>query len=103
MYKIGVYIPRDSAETVKEAMFAAGAGRIGNYRRCAWQSLGEGQFEAMPGSDPHVGELGQLHREAELRVEMVCEDAVIREVIAALRAAHPYETPAFDVLRLESF
>jgi hypothetical protein len=83
------------------ALFDAGAGRIGNYEHCAWQVLGQGQFRPLAGSQPFIGAQGVLETVAEYRVEMVCEDAVIDAVIAALRQAHPYEEPAFDVIRLE--
>ena len=101
MYKIGFYVPTDFAQVVKEAMFDAGAGRIGSYCRCSWQTLGQGQFQALPGSEPFVGAIGELHVEAELRVEMICSDDVVPAVLEALRTNHPYETPAYDVIKLE--
>ncbi len=101
MYKIGFYVPDSHVEAVKRALFAAGAGRIGNYDSCCWQTLGQGQFRALDGSQPYVGQPGIVERVPELRVEMVCEDAMLKAAIAALRAAHPYEEPAFDVVKLE--
>ena len=100
MYKLGFYVPEAQLEQVKEALFAAGAGRIGNYDRCCWQTLGQGQFRPLEGSNPFIGEPGQLERVAEYRVEMVCEEAHIRAVIAALKDAHPYEEPAWDLVEL---
>ena len=100
MYKLGFYVPEAQLEQVKEALFAAGAGRIGNYDRCCWQTLGQGQFRPLEGSNPFIGEPGQLERVAEYRVEMVCEEAHIRAVIAALKEAHPYEEPAWDLVEL---
>jgi hypothetical protein len=100
-YKLCFYVPASHLEAVKQAVFAAGAGRIGAYDNCCWQVLGEGQFRPLIGSNPHLGVHGQVEIVPEYRVEMVCADDCIVAVIAALRAAHPYEEPAFDVIRLE--
>lgn len=100
MYKLVFYVPAEQLETVKAAVFAAGAGRIGNYSHCCWQVSGEGQFKPLAGSQPFLGEQDSLKTVAEYRVEMVCEDAVIADAVNALRAAHPYEEPAFDCWRL---
>lgn len=101
MYKIGFYVPASHLEAVKSAMFAAGAGRIGDYDACAWQVEGQGQFRPLAGSQPFIGHQGVIETVAEYRVEMVCSDAQVRAAVAALRAAHPYEEPAYDVVRLE--
>lgn len=100
MYKIGIFIPASHLDTVKMAMFEAGAGRIGNYDCCAWQTLGQGQFRALENSNPFIGQLGVIEIVDEYRVEMVCADELIQPVIAAMKKAHPYETPAYDVWRL---
>lgn len=100
MYSIVFYVPATHVEEVKQALFDAGAGRIGNYRGCAWQVLGTGQFEPMAGSDPYLGRHHDLERVEEFRVELVCDDASIEPVIRALRAAHPYEEPAFHYWRV---
>ncbi len=97
MHKLCFYVPASHLEAVKAAVFAAGAGRIGNYDHCCWQVLGEGQFRPLAGSQPHLGTLDQIQRVAEYRVEMVCADALVAAVVSALRAAHPYEEPAFDL------
>lgn len=98
MYKIVVFVPEAQREAVKEAMFAAGAGRQGNYRRCAWEVKGQGQFEALPGADPHCGAVGSVHTEVEWRIEVQCAPDCLSSVLQAMVAAHPYEEPAFDVL-----
>jgi len=103
MFKIAFFVPVGHEEAVKEAMFAAGGGRIGAYDRCSWQVLGVGQFRPLEGAAPFIGTVDALERVAEYRVEMVCEEAVIEAVIAAMKAAHPYETPAYEVYRLEEF
>ena len=82
-------------------MFAAGAGRIGDYDQCCWQVLGQGQFRPLPGSNPHLGETGVLETVQEYRVELVCADDQVEQVLAVMKKAHPYETPAYDVVRLE--
>lgn len=100
MYKLGVYVPESHLETVKQALFAAGAGRIGNYDSCCWQTPGQGQFRALDGSTPFLGQQGSVASVAEYRLELVCAEACIREVLQALRDSHPYEEPAYDVVRL---
>lgn len=101
MYKLAFFVPVEDAETVKEAVFATGAGRIGDYEACCFETRGTGQFRPLQGAMPHIGSVGNLERVAELKVELVCEDTLIRDALAALRQAHPYEEPAFDVWRLE--
>ncbi|MGW0036153.1 Nif3-like dinuclear metal center hexameric protein [Gordonia sp. NPDC003376] len=93
-----VMVPEGNAEQVSEAMFAAGAGAVGDYRDCAWSVVGVGQFEAQDGADPAIGEIGIRERVDEARVEMVAARGLRPAVLAALRGAHPYEEPAFDVL-----
>jgi len=95
MVQLCFYVPQTHAEIVKEAVFSAGAGEIGEYDHCAWQIVGEGQFRPKAGSAPFLGSEGRLERVPEFRVEMVCADAKIQEVIAALIESHPYEEPAF--------
>jgi len=100
MFKLVFFVPASHVESVKDAVFAAGAGRIGDYEHCAWQVLGEGQFRPLQGSNPFIGSQNVLERVSEYRVELVCADACIADAVAALKAAHPYEEPAFDVTRL---
>jgi hypothetical protein len=101
MHKLCFYVPATHVEIVKAAIFAAGAGRVGDYDCCAWQVLGEGQFRPLPGSKPFIGEQGNVEKVAEYKVETVCEDALIGAAVAALKRAHPYEEPAYQVWRLE--
>jgi structural hemagglutinin/hemolysin toxin protein RtxA len=103
MYKICFYVPENHAEEVKNALFAAGAGKAGLYSYCAWQTLGEGQFMPLAGSHAFIGEHNRLEKVAEFKVEMLCQDPFIREVISALKKAHPYEEPSYQVWRLEDF
>lgn len=103
MYKLVFFVPTEQLEAVKQAVFDSGAGRIGNYSSCCWQTLGQGQFMPLDGSDPYIGKQGEIERVEEYRVELVCQDELIGAAVAALRKAHPYEEPAYDVTRLEDF
>ncbi|OLF37547.1 YqfO family protein [Psychrobacter sp. Cmf 22.2] len=103
MYKLTVFIPDNALESVKSALFNAGAGTIGNYEQCCWQVQGTGQFKPLTGSTPHIGIHDKLEEVDEWRVEMVVDEDVINEVIAALKEAHPYETPAYDVIKILDF
>jgi len=85
---------------VRSALFDAGAGRIGGYEHCSWYTAGTGTFLAGEGTEPTVGERGREQRVSELRLETVFPEERQEEVIAALRRAHPYEEPAFDVYPL---
>jgi hypothetical protein len=101
MYKLTVYIPESHLERVKAALFEAGAGRYAAYDRCCWQVLGQGQFRPLEGSAPFIGQAGVVERVPEYRVELICADEWVAAVTVALRAAHPYEEPAFDFVRIE--
>ena len=100
MYKLAFFVPVDEAENVKEALFRSGAGRIGDYDACCFQTLGSGQFRPLDGADPHIGKIGELERVDELKVELVCADELIHAAVAALKAAHPYEEPAYEAWKL---
>ncbi|MDX1893289.1 Nif3-like dinuclear metal center hexameric protein [Mycolicibacterium sp. 050158] len=95
-----VFVPGPQAERVREAMFDAGAGRIGDYARCSWTVTGIGQFLPLEGATPAIGTVGAVEHLAEDRVEMIAPAGRRRAVLAAMRSAHPYEEPAFDVLAL---
>lgn len=101
MYKITFYVPASHLEVVKAALFAAGAGRLGDYDCCAWQVKGQGQFRPLAGSNPRIGRRDVLETVEEYRVELVCDDACVQAAVAALRQAHPYEMPAYDVVKAE--
>lgn len=99
-YKLCFYVPATHVEVVKEALFAQGAGRMGNYSCCAWQTLGEGQFMPLAGSSPFLGQHNMVEKVAEYKVEMICEERCLEAAIRALKETHPYEEPAWDVWRL---
>jgi dinuclear metal center YbgI/SA1388 family protein len=95
-----VFVPAGDAERLVDALAAAGAGALGEYARCAWTSTGEGTFTPGPDARPAIGTAGEAARVVEARVEMIAPRRSRAAVVAALRAAHPYEEPAFDVLEL---
>jgi dinuclear metal center YbgI/SA1388 family protein len=99
-YKLVTFVPTEHAEKVSQALFAAGAGRIGNYSSCSFQLKGTGTFFGGEGSDPAVGTRGRLERVEEIRLETVVPIAAVAAVVAALRQSHPYEEPAFDLNQL---
>ncbi|MFJ4350895.1 NGG1p interacting factor NIF3 [Pseudomonas sp. NPDC089428] len=103
MYKLAFFVPASHVEVVKAAVFAAGGGRIGDYDHCAWQTLGQGQFRPLHGSQPFLGQTGRVEVVEEWKVELVVADDLIVQVVAALRQSHPYETPAYEVWRLLDF
>ncbi|MGN6299926.1 MAG: Nif3-like dinuclear metal center hexameric protein [Angustibacter sp.] len=98
--KLVVFVPTDQAERLVDALAAAGAGEVGDYRRCAWTTTGTGTFTPQPGAAPAVGEVGRAAQVTETRVEMVLPRRRRHDVVRAMRLAHPYEEPAFDVLEL---
>lgn len=103
MFKLCFYVPKTDLETVKAAIFAAGAGRIGDYDQCAWQCDGEGQYRPLEGSNPTLGTHHKVHHVAEYKVETVCQDEYVQTVIEALCEAHPYEEPAYQVWQLADY
>ena len=100
MYKLVVFIPEHEKEKVKNAMFEAGAGKIGNYDCCCFETSGRGQFRPLEGSDPAIGSQGRVEFVDEVKVEMVCDDKRISDVIEAMKNTHPYEEVAFDLYPL---
>ncbi len=100
IYQFTFYVPPTHLEQVKESLFQAGAGRLGNYEQVAWQTKGTGQFCPKKGSKPYLGETGKLETVEEYKVEMICAEKYIKPVIAALRKSHPYEEPAFSIIKL---
>jgi hypothetical protein len=98
--KLVVFVPAAALDAVRDALFAAGAGRIGDYERCSWYTDGTGTFLGGKDTSPAVGARGREERVSELRLETVYPADRHDEVVAALRRAHPYEEPAFDVYGL---
>jgi hypothetical protein len=98
--KLVVFVPPDALDAVRDAVFAAGAGRIGEYERCSWYTDGTGTFLGGEGTTPTVGEKGREERVPEIRLETVYPAEREDEVVRALLAAHPYEEPAYDLYPL---
>ena len=103
MYKLCFFVPVSHLESVKDAIFAAGAGRYGHYDRACWQTPGQGQFRPLPGSDPFCGKTGTTEQVEEYKVETVCDDQYVEAVVKALRQSHPYEEPAFEAWPISHF
>ncbi len=95
-----VYVPASNGAAVREAMFDAGAGEIGDYSQCSWTVAGTGQFLPHEGASPAIGTVGEVEHVAEDRIEVIAPARLRRAVLRAMRGAHPYEEPAFDVLAL---
>ena len=93
-------MPEDALHSTRDAVFAAGAGRIGDYERCSWYTRGTGTFLAQEGADPAIGRVGEEEHVPECRVELVVPEERVQSVVAALREAHPYEEVAFDLYPL---
>jgi hypothetical protein len=98
--KLVWFVPADSLDATREAVFEAGGGRIGDYERCSWYTAGTGTFLGGESTEPAFGERGREEHVPELRVETVVPDDLVEDVVAALRAAHPYEEPAYDLYPL---
>lgn len=103
MYKLVFFVPESSKESVKERLFAVGAGKFKNYDKCSFETSGYGQFRPLQGSQPHIGKENMLEKVHEYRIEMVCREDIIRNVIEELVNAHPYEEPAYEVYEIKTF
>ncbi len=99
LYQISFYVPESHLEAVKDNLFQAGAGKLGNYDHCSWQTKGIGQFRPKDHSKPYIGEIGKLEQVIEYKVEMICAAECLDQVIAALKTNHPYEEPAYSVIQ----
>lgn len=102
MYKLIVFVPQKSCEKFKEELFKAGAGSLGNYSHCAFESTGVGQFKPLDGANPTIGGVGEVEKVEEIRLETMVSENVIEKVIKTLYLSHPYEEPAFDLIKLEN-
>jgi hypothetical protein len=100
MYKLSFYVPESHLEPVKNALFAKGAGHYKSYDHCCWQVKGEGQFRPLADSQPYLGRTRQLEKVVEYKVEMICIDAVVKNVVQTLLNVHPYEEPAYEIYKI---
>ena len=101
MYKIIVFVPLEHKDILKQSLFKAGAGKIGNYDCCCFETKGTGQFRPLSDARPFIGELDKVEYVEEVRIEMICNSQDLKNVIIALKVNHPYECPAYDIIRLE--
>lgn len=103
MYKLIFYVPVNEAQKVKKAVFETGAGSLGNYSHCSWETAGMGQFKPLAESKPAIGDKNQINQVEELRVEILCSEQNIQNAVDQMKSSHPYEEPAYEVIKLESF
>ncbi|BFM11645.1 YqfO family protein [Simiduia litorea] len=103
MFKLCLYVPVSHLGVVKSAIFAAGAGSVGAYTEYCWEVQGIGQFKPVKGANPFIGRVDELEQVVEYRLETVVPKQCIDAVISALRQAHPYEEPAYDVIKVEAY
>lgn len=99
-YKVVVTVPENEAGKLREVIGNAGGGKVGNYTHCSFSVKGTGRFLPIDGAKPSIGQVGQLEEVAEERIEITCDDASVKAVVAAIREAHSYEEPAIDVYEL---
>jgi hypothetical protein len=102
MYKIIFFVPTKHKEIVKKTLFKIGCGKIGNYDCCSFESIGLGQFRPLSGAKPYIGTNNTIEKVEEYKIEIVCEDHLIHDAIKSLKSTHPYETPAYEVYKLEN-
>ncbi|MGE4471320.1 MAG: NGG1p interacting factor NIF3 [Sulfuricurvum sp.] len=102
LYQVIVYVPLSHADSVKNALFDAGAGHYEHYDRCSWETSGTGQFRPLEGSKPTIGEFDTLEYVQEIKIEMICTDGALRNVLETLKHVHPYEEPAYGVIELKT-
>lgn len=102
VYKLSVFCPKNAADQVRDAMFSQGAGHVGQYSECSYNSEGIGTFLGNEGTNPHVGEIGKRHHEPETKIEVIVSSWKKNNVINAMLNAHPYEEVAYDIHALEN-
>lgn len=101
-FKLVVFAPLTHADVVRSAIGNAGGGKIGNYSHCSFSTRGVGRFRPEEGAHPHIGEVGKYEEVEEERIEVTVDESVLKEVVAAMKAVHPYDEVAYDVYPLES-
>jgi dinuclear metal center YbgI/SA1388 family protein len=100
--KLFTFAPVDKAEYIRNAIFKAGGGHIGNYSECSFNAEGTGTFRAEDGTDPYVGEVGKQHQEKEIKIEVIFPSFLEHTIVTAMKAAHPYEEVAYDIMNLSN-
>tara|TARA_Y100000588_G_scaffold385810_2_gene479909 strand:+ start:766 stop:1095 length:330 start_codon:yes stop_codon:yes gene_type:complete len=102
-YLLSFYVPVKDSELVKSEIFKTGAGTLGQYEMSCWQTTGLGQFKPLPGSNPSIGSVNKLETVEEIKVEILCSDITIKSAVDALKKYHPYEEPAYFVVKMASY
>jgi len=102
IYKLVVFVPMSHVEQVKSAIGDAGAGWIGNYSHCSFGAPGVGSFKPLEGSNPHIGDVGKIEEVEEMRLETIVSEKLLRKVLKAVIASHPYEEVAYDIYQLDN-
>lgn len=101
-YKLVVYVPQTNLEAVRIALASSGAGHIGKYDHCAFVSHGIGIYRPLKGSKPHKGEIGELERKGEAKIEVTIEKKLLKKAISAVKKIHPYEEPVIEIYELKT-
>ena len=99
-FKVVVTVPENEADKLREAIGNVGGGKVGNYTYCSFSVKGTGRFLPIDGAKPAIGQIGRLEEVSEERIEITCDDASVKAVVATIREAHSYEEPAIDVYEL---
>tara|TARA_Y100000385_G_C13001215_1_gene597319 strand:- start:40 stop:372 length:333 start_codon:yes stop_codon:yes gene_type:complete len=102
LYKLIFYVPTADAERVKTSIFKTGAGSIGHYSHCSWETEGMGQFKPLFGSSPAIGTQDKLEKVPELKIEILCTSINIKDAVSCLKNSHPYEEPAFEIISIQN-
>jgi len=103
MHKLHYFVPEDSKEKTKQALFDIGVGKYENYEYCCFETLGTGQFKPINNANPNIGKLNKIEKVQEYKVEMICSDKLIEEAVKVLKKSHPYEEVAYEVFKMEEF
>lgn len=103
MYKLNFFVPEKNKEEVKQSLFDIGVGKHKLYDHCAFESVGTGQFRPSNSANPHIGQPDKLEYVQEYKIEMICQDHLIKEAVSTLKKIHPYEEVAFEVIKLETY
>ena len=97
-------MPASHKDIVKQCLFAIGPGEFGGYSHCCWETKGTGQFKPLDGSHPSSGTIGKVHQQIEYKIEFLCAcETKLKQLLPTLRQCHPYETPTYGVIKLESY
>jgi len=103
VYKLNYFVPKEAKEKTKEALFAIGVGKFNNYEKCSFETVGQGEFQPLANANPYIGKKGEKSYVQEYKVEMLCEDSLIKKAVSVLKEVHPYEEVAYEVIKLEMF